>query len=416
MNTPLNPGKESHDGGESGAPILSYSDEDEISLLDLLTTIGEEKWTVIITALVGLLIALGFALMREPTFTSKASIMPPGNASSGGLSSQLGALAGLAGVSLGGLAATPEKSVTALLKSERLADRLIETYKLRDRYKEETLIETRLALAKWTKINADKQSGFVTIEFTDRDPKFSAEVANAYVKFLRELSGELALTDAQIKRAALEQQLDKARDTMIQAELHLRQLDRKLGINTYDVKGDMGLMQAAQIRGQIIALEVQQQAMRAFATDKNPDLIALNAQLTALRAQLAKVEDGSGVRANRLLDGSKAPTEDQVAHAKAVSEARHRSSTYEALVRQLEFARADEARQGVGLVQQVDIAVPPERRDPMKRLLMVLIGILAGGFLGLLIAFLRSAMRKMRANPDEAARLAAFKRAWGFKA
>ena len=47
---------------------------------------------------------------------------------------------------------------------------------------------------------------------------------------------------------------------------------------------------------------------------------------------------------------------------------------------------------------------------------MVLIGILAGGFLGLLIAFLRSAMRKMRANPDEAARLAAFKRAWGFKA
>jgi uncharacterized protein involved in exopolysaccharide biosynthesis len=117
-----------------------------------------------------------------------------------------------------------------------------------------------------------------------------------------------------------------------------------------------------------------------------------------------------------LLDGSKAPTEDQVAHAKAVSEARHRSSTYEALVRQLEFARADEARQGVGLVQQVDIAVPPERRDPMKRLLMVLIGILAGGFLGLLIAFLRSAMRKMRANPDEAARLAAFKRAWGFKA
>jgi len=84
MNTPLNPGKESHDGGESGAPILSYSDEDEISLLHLLTTIGEEKWTVIITALVGLLIALGFALMREPTFTSKASIMPPGNASSGG--------------------------------------------------------------------------------------------------------------------------------------------------------------------------------------------------------------------------------------------------------------------------------------------------------------------------------------------
>ena len=135
-----------------------------------------------------------------------------------------------------------------------------------------------------------------------------------------------------------------------------------------------------------------------------------------LRSQLAKLEDASGVRSNRIFDGTAIPNAQQVEHAKAVSEARHRANTYEALVRQLELARADEARQGASIIQQIDKAsVPevPDERRPRRTKVLAAMGI--GFGLGLIIALIRFFLKRAAADPESRQKLAALWRAWSLK-
>jgi uncharacterized protein involved in exopolysaccharide biosynthesis len=155
--------------------------------------------------------------------------------------------------------------------------------------------------------------------------------------------------------------------------------------------------------------------MRTYANDRHPDMLALNAQIAALRSQLTKLEDASGVRSARIFDGTAVPNAQQVEHAKAVSEARHRSSTYEALIRQLEFARAEEARQGMGLIQQIDKAVPPEAPNPTGRRDKVLLTTGMGFAIGLILALLSYFNRRAKEDPESNQKMAAVFKAWSIK-
>jgi capsule polysaccharide export protein KpsE/RkpR len=324
-------------------------------------------------------------------------------------------LATLGGINLGALTGASEKNIIALMNSDRLANIVIDEFALKTRWKLASDVPARDRLKKAIKVTLDKNTGFIDVGFTDADPVFAAQVANGLVTGLRKLTGEIALGEAQQKRMILEEQIDKARDVMIRAEFNLRALDQKLGVKTYDSRGELALAQATSMRGQLIALEVQQQSMRTYANDRHPDMLALNAQIAALRSQLTKLEDASGVRSTRIFDGTAVPNAQQVEHAKAVSEARHRASTYEALIRQLEFARAEEARQGIGLIQQIDKAVAPVSADPSRRGQKIMASTGIGFGLGLMIALMGYFVRNAKAAPEAHEKLLKVLRAWGLR-
>jgi hypothetical protein len=86
----------------------------------------------------------------------------------------------------------------------------------------------------------------------------------------------------------------------------------------------------------------------------------------------------------------------------------------EVLIRQYELARVDEAKEGP-LIQQVDVAVAPERRSKPKRAQMVLVAAFAGLFLGVLVAFVRRALRKAQSDPASAGQWLALKKAWSLR-
>lgn len=396
---------------------LAAPDEDEFSLLDLMIALGEGKRWLFLCCVIGACIGLALVWDVTRTYTAKATIMPPGGSSSAASSAggQLQMLATLGGINLGALTGASEKNIIALMNSDRLANIVIDEFALKTRWKLASDVLARDRLKKAIKVTLDKNTGFIDVGFTDADPVFAAQVANGLVTGLRKLTGEIALGEAQQKRMILEEQIDKARDVMIRAEFNLRALDQKLGVKTYDSRGELALAQATSIRGQLIALEVQQQSMRTYANDKHPDMLTLNAQIAALRSQLTKLEDASGVRSARIFDGTAVPNAQQVEHAKAVSEARHRASTYEALIRQLEFARAEEARQGMGLIQQIDKAVPPEAPNPTGRRDKVLLTTGMGFAIGLILALLSHFYRRAKENPESNQKMAALIRAWSFR-
>jgi uncharacterized protein involved in exopolysaccharide biosynthesis len=194
--------------------------DDDISLLDLFAVIAENLRLLIIGPIVAGLIGLGVAFWMTPIFTAKTTIIPPGQNNSSGaaaLLGQLGGLGPLAGSAVG--IKTPTDQYIAYLESNTLLDQLIEQFKLMERYKAKYHEQARQSLKEASKITADKKSGLIGIEVSDKDPAFAAKLANAYVSALSQMLGKMALEDAQSRRDLLEQQINQATEKSYRSPL-----------------------------------------------------------------------------------------------------------------------------------------------------------------------------------------------------
>lgn len=381
-------------------------EEDEISLLDLAIALGEEKKTLFAIPAITTTLAIVVSLLMTPIFTAKTVMMPPQQQQSGAASAlaSLGGLAGLAGAAAG--IKSPDEMYIAFMQSEGLQKAVIEKLQLQERYEKKTIFETREELKKNVKVIADKKAGLITIEADDKDPAFAAKLANIHVEELRNLMGRLAVTDAQQRRVFYEQAISKTQAELADAEANFRAAKEKSGMQVTAVIAESGVRASAELRGQIAAKEVQMQAMSRFATPQNPDLQRLGSELAALRSQLGKIEQGSGA------DDKTSPIQ-QLA-VKAFRDIKAREAMMGVLVAQYESARVDEAKDGP-LIQQVDMATAPERKSKPKRANIVLVSAFAGLFLGVLVAFVRRAMRKATENPEKSGQIAKLKAVWRLK-
>jgi uncharacterized protein involved in exopolysaccharide biosynthesis len=194
--------------------------EDEISLLDLATVIVENLKLLIFGPLAAGIVALGISFLIPPTFTAKTTMIPPAQSSGGGTAALLGQLGGF-GALAGGAAGikTPTDQYLAYLESNTLRDELIETFKLRERYKAKYQQSARDTLKGSVKATADKKSGLITIEVDDHDPKFAADLANDYVESLSRMIGRMTLAEAKARRELLEQQITEATQKSYQSPM-----------------------------------------------------------------------------------------------------------------------------------------------------------------------------------------------------
>jgi uncharacterized protein involved in exopolysaccharide biosynthesis len=382
------------------------TDDDEISLIDLAIALGEEKKTLFAIPAITTTLAIVVSLLMTPIFTAKTVMMPPQQQQSGAASAlaSLGGLAGLAGAAAG--IKSPDEMYIAFMQSEGLQKAVIEKLQLQERYEKKTIFETREELKKNVKIAADKKAGLITIEADDKDPAFAAKLANIHVEELRNLMGRLAVTDAQQRRVFYEQAISKTQAELADAEANFRAAKEKSGMQVTAVIAESGVRASAELRGQIAAKEVQLQAISRFATPQNPDVQRLGSELAALRSQLGKIEQGSGA------DDKTSPIQ-QLA-VKAFRDIKAREAMMGVLVAQYESARVDEAKEGP-LIQQVDVAVAPERKSKPKRAIIVLVAAFASLFLGVLVAIVRRAMRKAAESPETSGKIAKLKAAWRLK-
>jgi len=378
-------------------------EEDEISLMDLAIALGEEKKILFAVPAVTTVLAIVVSLLMTPVFTAKTVMMPPQQQQSGAASAlaSLGALAGLAGGAAG--IKSPDEMYIAFMQSETLQNEVIKKLDLQARYEAKTLVDTRGALKNTVKIVADKKSGLITIEADDKDPEFAAKLANLHVEELRSLMGRLAVTEAQQRRVFYEQAIAKTQAELADAESSFRAAKEKSGMQVTAVIAESGVRASAEMRAQIASKEVQLQAMGRFATSQNPEMQRLGSELSALRSQLVKNEQGSG--------GEEKTSPMQQVAIKAYRDIKAREAMMGVLVAQYESARVDEAKEGP-LIQQVDMAVAPERKSKPKRAVVVIISAFAGLFLGVLLAFIRRALRKASENPERSKQLAQLKAAW----
>lgn len=364
--------------------------DDEIDFSQLLKVLWQSRRVVVISTVACGTAALAVALLLPPVFTARSSIMPPQQQSSG-MAAALGSLSALAGVGGGGALKNPNDLYVGILKSQNVADSLIKRFDLKRRFDVKTLVEARAVLDKIANIQSAK-SGLIEIAVEEKDPAFAARLANAYIEELKRVNQSLAVTDAAKRRLFFERQLKDVRGELSIAEAQLEKLQKITGLILPEGQVSGVIKATADLKASIAAKEIQLAAMRSFATDKNPDFIRTQQELQALRQQLHQLSASNNDESGLLPGVAKLP-ENGLAYVRALREIKYQEALLEAMSKQYELARVEEARDS-SLIQVLDAATIPDRKSGPKRALIVLMGSLLGAMASMAYVLFKARRRR----------------------
>jgi tyrosine-protein kinase Etk/Wzc len=381
------------------------------TFLAVLVVLARRKRFILWMTAAFAVVACVVSLIVPSEYTATIVILPPEQGSS--LSSALGELGGLGSIAslASGLGSKNlAEMYVSMLKSESVEDAVIQKYGLLEEYHKKYYVDARKKLEWRTTIDGSKKDGLIRLSFEDHNPARAAEIANGYVEILRSLSQHLAITEAAQRRVIFEQQLDKTKSDLAASEEALKQTELSTGFAQIDAQSRALIGSAATLRAQMVAKEVQIEAMKSYAGQGNPDLQEQENELAGLRSQFSQLTGSNGSSPDDLFPSKGNVPEAELEYARKLRDVKYNEAIFEALARQLEIAKIDEAREG-GFLQVVNPALIPERKSFPKRAWITLGAAAFGLSLAIVIALLQVRVERMRADPVEAEQLAQLKEA-----
>ena len=385
--------------------------QEELTLLDFLLIVAQRKRLVATVAGICVITALALAFLLPQEYTATVIILPPqGNTSMGSmLASQLAGASAVSGVASSALGLKNVNDMyVSMLKSRSVEDSVIQRFGLMSEYHKEYLVDTRKELERHAKIDGSTKDGLIRLNFEDRNAARSAEIANGYVEQFRTLSQHLAITEASQRRVIFEQQLDKTRSDLSKADEALKQTQLTTGMVQVDSQARALIDSAARLRAQVVAKQVQIQAMRTYAAPENPALTQAEGELEGLRSQFEKLVGKNGNGNGDLFLPKGAVPQAGLEYIRRLRDVKYYEAVFDVLARQLELAKLDEAKEGA-FIQVVDPAVQPEQKSFPKRGLICIAGAATGLTLGIMFALLQGGLARMQENPATREKLALLK-------
>lgn len=203
--------------------LVRDSSDDALDLRQLWATVWTGKWRIIIVSVLFAAASLAYALLATEWYRAEVLLAPAEEKSAPSLAGQLGGLAALAGVSIGG---GDSVEAVATLKSRDFAREFIEDLGLLNVFFRE---EWDAATNRWVendptkqpdirdavryfqeevlKVSEDRQTGLLTLGIEWTDPAVAAEWAMILTQRLNGRLRERALRDAESNVQYLQDQL-----------------------------------------------------------------------------------------------------------------------------------------------------------------------------------------------------------------
>lgn len=331
-----------------------------------------------------------------------------------------GVLGALPASGLQALVALPLPSLTpnrdllvSVLKSRTVAQAVVDRFGLQARYRARFPEDAVRTLQERTDIRVSRE-GVISVRVEDTDPTLAADMANFYVEELDRLVARYSTGEAAQRRLFLTEQLARARADLDAAQEALRRFQERHRAVALQEQTRGVIEAAARLKGEIMAAEVQLQVVRQFATEANPEVVALRRRLEELRRQLAQTQYGEPAGA----DAAGGPGSDRrdfvvplpkvpgvgTELARLTREAKVQETLVTLLTEQVEQARLEEARD-LPVVRVLDRAVPPQRHARPKATLNLVLAGATSLLTGILLAFVLDsvARARSRARPAHAA-------------
>jgi uncharacterized protein involved in exopolysaccharide biosynthesis len=350
---------------------------DEISLLELASVLARRKRLIGKITLITALATTAVAFLIPVKYAAEAVIVTPQRTqpsmSSLAQLSSNGAAVGLS--SLGLLAGFGFRNASDLyvgiLQSRTIADSLIARFDLKRVYGDKTLYWARKHLARNTTIRAGKDT-LIHIRVEDRSAERAAKLANAYVEELSQRDATTALNEAKQRRIFFEKQLALQKNDLADAEIALRNTQQTTGLVVPTGQAEAMIRSVSQLQAAILSRQAQLEGLKTYVTEDNPRFQIVKREIYTLQAELAKLQQG-----NHTAGAPDVPVEElpqaALEYLRKYRELKYHETLYEALAKQYEAARLDEAKAD-SPVQIVDEAVTPERKSWPPRALIIIAG------------------------------------------
>ena len=229
--------------------------DDEIDLKELFSAIWSGKITIIVTTILAAAIAIGYALSQPNIYKAEALLSPVSNDGGGigGLASQFGGLASLAGVSLGGGSADKTTMGIEVLKSRQFFSQFMEQHDvlvplmaatnwesatnqliidpeiydtktktwLREvappRQSKPSLQEAHEVFRQLISVSQDKETGFVTLSVEHFSPYIAKEWVDILILSINHTIREQDVAQAERSITYLQQQIQSTQLAELQA-------------------------------------------------------------------------------------------------------------------------------------------------------------------------------------------------------
>lgn len=387
-------------------------EKDGFNVFDLLIALAKKKKLIIGFPLFVAILASVISGVLPSVYRSSTTILPPQQSQSGAaaLLSQLGGIAGAA-AGISGVK-SPNDLYVGMLRSRRVADKLISRFDLKTEYKTDSLEKARKRLEDQTDIVSGKD-GIITISVEDIDQKRVALIAGAYVEELVALSRVLAVTEASQRRIFFESQLERAKNNLAAAEVKLKSAIDTSGVASVDSDSRAIVENTGRLRAQISAKEIQLSAMSAYMTSDNPAYKRVQEELISTRAELSRLENGRGID-GMTSDQRGGNKREGLESIKLLRDVKYYQMLYELLAKQYEVARLDEAKDP-SIIQVLDSALVPERKSKPNRTILVLVSTIMALFAAIFCALAAEVKNRLLHTPKIAAQIAELKACLKFR-
>ncbi|MDK2172608.1 polysaccharide biosynthesis tyrosine autokinase [Acinetobacter baumannii] len=226
-----------------------------------------------------------------------------------------------------------------------------------------------------------KMTGVIGLSYLGQDPEHITQVLNSVLNVYHEQNIERKSLESKQTLAFLEKQLPELRKQLEESEIKFNQFREKY--KTVDVNAESELLLKQNIDLEKLKIELQQKQAELSAkyTNDHPLILQIDAQITEINKKIADLN-------NRL---TQLP-ETQRLYLQLYRDVKVNTELYTSLLnsyQQLKIANAGE----IGNVRIIDTAVEPVKPIKPKKLIVLILSIFVGGFIGVLIALLRKMMR-----------------------
>ena len=389
----------------------SRSNLDLLTLSNIWYAAWRKRLFLLILLLVGTVGAFVYARIMPETYSTWATVMPPEQESSGGLSSILSSSS--IGLDLGELGGGGERSrrFVDILKSRTLCEAVAERCNVREFHQFAPIGGQQLVEALRAAYVYDiNNTGLIVVMSALKTPWFpdsvqqretaemTACLVNSAIEVLDSLNHAKNVSSARSSRLYIERYMSQTRAELdsIQAELEIFRRDNK--ILALDEQATAIVQNAVAIGTSIAETQLELEVARQQLDAGTPKVRELQQQLITLKEQYRRIQSGGLV--------------DDDAFSIALDDIPSLSRTYfdferEIKVREkihafLETQRAQEAIQeerDVPTVQVLDDAIAPEQKTSPRVALMTAFGGIVSLLLGLTIV-IGQAVRKGTITKD----------------
>jgi uncharacterized protein involved in exopolysaccharide biosynthesis len=335
------------------------------------------------SAVIGLVMSSLIVLLIPVRYTSVTRLMPPDQASAG-MASMLSALGkggselGIIGSELLGLRTSSDLFV-GILHSRTIEDQLINKFDLRQVYGVRQRESARKMLENRTDVTADRKSGIVAISVSDHSAERAAAMAREYVAALNQIVLTQNTSSAHREREFLALRLGQVQQDLEKAEKDFGDFASKNTAIDVKEQGRAMITAAAELEGQLIAAQTELEGLRQIYTSNNVRVRSIQARIEEYQRQLQKLggkPESTGADSTPTADSY--PSIRQlpilgITYADLYRQAKVQEAVFEALTKQYEMAKVEEARETPS-VKVLDEGDVPERKSFPPRTLFVLFG------------------------------------------